>query len=61
MCIYALVVASFLAIAGLFMGKNLSELSILCGVFVTGAFGGKVGSELSQKKVELPISSEDEK
>lgn len=48
MGIFSLLVGAFLAIAGMYKGLNLLELSALCGVFVGAAFGGKV----AQKKIE---------
>jgi hypothetical protein len=41
MSMVSLLTASYIGIAGLYEGKNLAELSILCGAFLSGAFGAK--------------------
>lgn len=43
-------VGSVVAIVGLIMRVNLSELAILSGVFVTSAFGGKALQKFAENK-----------
>lgn len=50
MSFISLGVGSMIAIVGLIMRVNLSELSILSGVFVTSAFGGKALQKFAENK-----------
>jgi hypothetical protein len=49
MSMISLLTGCYIGISGLYQGKNLSELAILCGTFLGAAMGGKV----LQKQTEL--------
>lgn len=50
MSMISLLTGCYIGITGLYQGKNLSELAILCGTFLTAAFTGKI----LQKPKEQP-------
>ncbi len=50
MSMVSLLTGCYIGIAGLHQNKNLSEVAILAGTFLTAAFTGKV----MQKSKELP-------
>jgi uncharacterized membrane protein YcaP (DUF421 family) len=50
MSMISLLMGGLIAGIGLFKGVDLSELSILAGVFVTSAFAGKAAQAFSEKK-----------
>lgn len=52
MAMISLLIAGGLAVAGMYKGVSATELSILCGVFVGAAFGGKVGQKFAENKAE---------
>jgi hypothetical protein len=56
MCFISLLTGCYIGIRGLEQGKNLSELAILCGTFLTAAFTGKVvqkGQENKEPKTSI--------
>lgn len=54
MSFYSVIIGSIVGITGLIMNKDLTDLSILVGVFVGAGFTGKV----IQKKIEKKDSTE---
>jgi uncharacterized membrane protein YiaA len=50
MSAFSLLVGSAIAIVGLYMQKDLNQLSTLCMVFVGAAFGGKVAQKFGENK-----------
>jgi hypothetical protein len=50
MAVLALFFGFSLGIAGLWMGKDLSQVGILSGVFVGPAFAAKVGQKFAEVK-----------
>lgn len=50
MAFISLVIGGGIAVAGLIMKVNLTELSILVGVFVGSAFGGKAIQKFAENK-----------
>lgn len=54
----SLTIGGVLAIVGLAMRVNLTELSLLTGVFVGSAFGGKAAQKFAENRKEVP-SGED--
>jgi len=44
--------ACLIACVGLYKGSNLSELSILCGTFLTAGISGKVLQKKSEVELE---------
>jgi len=52
MSLYALGVGSAVAMYGVYMGKDLSGLAQVCGVFVGAAFAAKVGQKFAEKDKE---------
>jgi hypothetical protein len=51
----ALLLGGVIAIGGLIMRVNLTELSILVGVFVGSAFGGKAAQKFAEHSVNEKI------
>lgn len=49
MSIASLIVGSVIGAYGVYSGKDMNSLSVLCGVFVGAAFGGKVGQKFAEK------------
>ena len=54
MAMISLLTACYIGIAGLYKDRNLSELAILCGTFLSAAMYGKV----AQKKTEISKGEE---
>lgn len=50
MSFISLLIGGILAVYGMYKGVSISELSILCGVFVGSAFGGKVLQKIQEVK-----------
>lgn len=48
MAFIALMVAAFVAIYALIMGRDLTAASVLCGAFLAAAFGGKALQSFSE-------------
>lgn len=46
----SVITASILGIIGLLKGADLSNLGVLCGVFLASAFSGKVGQKFIERK-----------
>lgn len=49
MSFIALICGCVIALLGLYLGRDLMGLAALCGVFVTGAFGGKAFQKMTER------------
>lgn len=54
MAFMSLILGGGIAIFGVVTNKDLSDLSILVGVFVGSAFGGKAAQKFAETKSEIP-------
>lgn len=54
MSLIALLIGGALALIGLYLNKDLNQLSMLAGTFVGFAFGGKVGQKFAEIKTPKP-------
>jgi uncharacterized membrane protein YiaA len=50
MAISALLIGGAVAFLGIYLNKDLNQVSFLAAVFVTAAFGGKVGQKIFESK-----------
>lgn len=48
-CVFS---AAACAFYGIYTNKDLVSVSVLCGVFLSAAFGGKVGQKFAENKSE---------
>ena len=53
MSMISLLIGGGIAVYGVYQGKDLSALSVLCAVFVGSAFSGKVGQKFAESKSEV--------
>lgn len=60
MSLMSVVAAIALAFHGIDKGQPLDGLSILCGVFLGAAFGGKVGQKVVEVKEEKVLHDKHE-
>lgn len=51
MSLISLIIAGYIAIYGISTKADLNGVAMLCGVFLTAAFGGKVAQKMSEVKV----------
>jgi hypothetical protein len=58
MSFIALGFGGMIAVVGLAMRVNLTELSLLSGVFVGAAFGGKVGQKFAEVRRDSPATGD---
>lgn len=62
MSLIAIIISGYIAIRGLEMHSDINGLAMLCGVFLSAAFAGKVTQKMVETKVtpnEIKQSSED--
>lgn len=60
MSFLSLFTGMIIGLGGLYLEKNLGEVSMLCGVFVGAAFGGKVGQKYAERRTRKTPKGKEE-